>query len=87
MENTCARVFFFIKLQAWGHKYSQVHKNSGTSVFLWILWNFQEHFFHRTPPDGLLIPLKTSENQNFNDVFRGIKRENWGKKSQSKVLK
>ena len=43
--------------------------------------------FHRTPPDDLLIPLKTSENQNFNDVFRGIKRENWGKKGQSKVLK
>ena len=24
-------------------------KNYGTGVFLWILWKFQEHFFHRTP--------------------------------------
>ena len=24
-------------------------RDSGTSVFLWILWNFQEHLFYRTP--------------------------------------
>ena len=30
-ENTCARVSFLIKLQA---------RDSGTSVFLWILQNF-----------------------------------------------
>ena len=29
---------------------------------------------------SLLIPLKTSENQKFSDVFRGIKRENWEEK-------
>ena len=39
-ENTCARVSFLIKL--W-------KKDSGKGVFLWILQNFQEHFFHRTP--------------------------------------
>ena len=26
-------------------------RDSGTGVFLWILWNFQEHLFYRTPPD------------------------------------
>ena len=30
-ENTCARFFFLIKLQAW---------DPGTGVFLSILWNF-----------------------------------------------
>ena len=34
-ESTCSRVSFLIK--------------SGTSVFLWILWNFEEHIFYRTP--------------------------------------
>ena len=38
-ENNCARVSFLIKLQAWG-----------TFIFLWILRNFSEHFFYRTPP-------------------------------------
>ena len=27
-------------------------RDSGTGVFLWILRNFQEHFFYRTPLDG-----------------------------------
>ena len=26
-------------------------RDYGTGVFLWILWNFQEHLFYRTPPD------------------------------------
>ena len=26
-------------------------RDSGTGVFLWILWNFYEHLFHRTPLD------------------------------------
>ena len=34
-ENTCASRFF--------------KRDSGTGVFLWILWNFQ-NTFHRTPP-------------------------------------
>ena len=37
-ENTCTRVSFLIKLK----------RDSGTVVFLWILRNFQEHFFYRT---------------------------------------
>ena len=35
-KNTCARVSFLIKLQAWGLK----KRDSGTGVFLWILPNF-----------------------------------------------
>ena len=35
-ENTCARVSFLIKLQAW---------HSGTDVSLWVLWNFYEQLF------------------------------------------
>ena len=41
-ESTCARVSFLIKLQAWG---------SGTGVLLWILRNFSENLFYKTPPD------------------------------------
>ena len=26
-------------------------EDSGTSVFLWILWNFQEYLFYRTAPN------------------------------------
>ena len=37
--NNCARVSFLIKLQAWGLQLYQ-KRGSGTSVFLWILWNF-----------------------------------------------
>ena len=36
----CQSVSFLIKLQAW---------DSGRGVFLWILWNFEEHLFHGTP--------------------------------------
>ena len=48
-EITCARVSFFIKLQASGLHFYQ-KKESGTGLFLWILQNFQNNFFHRTPP-------------------------------------
>ena len=34
-ENTCARASFLIKLQAKACK----KRDSGTGVFLWILWN------------------------------------------------
>ena len=43
-ETIYARVSFLVKLQASGSG------NSGTGVFLWILRNFKEHFFYRTPP-------------------------------------
>ena len=46
---TCARVSFLIKLQAWGLQLYQ-KRDSGAGVFLWILSNFQQHFFYRTPP-------------------------------------
>ena len=29
--------------------------NSGTGVFLWILWNFSELLFYRTPPSDCFI--------------------------------
>ena len=38
-KNTCARLFFLIKLQAWGLQLYE-KRGSGTSVFLWILRNF-----------------------------------------------
>ena len=43
------RSLSLIKLQAWGMQLYQ-KKDSNTSVFLWILQNFQEHPFYRTPP-------------------------------------
>ena len=32
-------------------KYPVQYRDSGTVVFLWILRNFKEHLFYRTPPD------------------------------------
>ena len=52
-ENTCAKVSFFIKLQASGLQLYQ-KRDPGTGVFLWILWNFQGHLFYRTPLDDCL---------------------------------
>ena len=47
-ENTCASPSSLIKLQTQGlQPYST--RDSGTGVFLWILWNFKEHLFYRTP--------------------------------------
>ena len=53
-ENTCPRVSFLIKLQAWVSflvklPATLLKKNSGAGIFLWILWNFSEHLFYRTP--------------------------------------
>ena len=65
-ENTSARVFLLIKLQASGLQIKKENlgqvfscefglqlyqkRNSGTGVFQWILRNFWEHPFYRTPP-------------------------------------
>ena len=46
-----ARVTFLIKLQAWGLQLYE-KGGSGTGVFLWILWNFQEHLFEKTALGG-----------------------------------
>ena len=35
-------------------------RDSHTGVFLWILQNFQEHLFHRAPPDDCLIGIFSS---------------------------
>ena len=63
-ENTCARVSFSIKLQASDLQLYQ-KRESGTCVFRWIFWNFQEH----------LILQKTSGAHfclNFRRTFRGV---------------
>ena len=49
-ENTCARVSLLIKLQASSLQLYQI-RDSNTGVSLWILWNFLEHLFYRTPMD------------------------------------
>ena len=56
-ENTCARVSFLIKLQSSG---LQLHlkKDSGTSVFLWILKIFSEHLFLQNTSGRLLLEYK-----------------------------
>ena len=62
-ENTCNRVSFLTKLQAWGQSlfFNKVaglrpvtlfKKASGTGVFLWILSNFQEHIFLQNASGG-----------------------------------
>ena len=50
-ENIFARVTFLIKLQGWGLQLYE-KGGSGTGVFLWILWNFQEHLFEKTALGG-----------------------------------
>ena len=74
-ENTCARVSFFNKAAAWKHLCQSLFfdkvanfikkRDSGTGVFMWILWNFWEHLFHRTPPDDGFLNFKRDK-QNLN---------------------
>ena len=47
---------FLIKLQTWGLQLYLI-RDSGTGVFLWILRNFSEQLFHRTPPDDCFCEL------------------------------
>ena len=62
-ENTCNRVSFLTKLQAWGQSLfsnkvedlrpaTLFKKASGTGVFLWILWDFHEHIFLQNASGG-----------------------------------
>ena len=46
-KHICARVSFLINLQASACNF--INKDSGSGVFLWILRNFWEHLFYRTP--------------------------------------
>ena len=47
-EKNLCQSLFFNKLQTQGlQPYST--RDSGTGIFLWILWNFKEHLFYRTP--------------------------------------
>ena len=47
---------FLIKLQPWGLQLYLI-RDSGTGVFLWILQNFSEQLFRRTPPDDCFCEL------------------------------
>ena len=47
-ENNCARVSFLIKWQVSNLQFIK-KRGFGTGVFLWILRNFYEHLFYRTP--------------------------------------
>ena len=39
-------------------------RDSGRGAFLWVLQNFQEHIFYRTPPDDFvgLLSLRVKNN-------------------------
>ena len=53
-ENTCARVSFLIELQPWDLQLCQ-KRDSGTGVFLWILWNFLKAPFLQNTSGQLLL--------------------------------
>ena len=48
LEITCARVSFLTKMQDSASNF--IKRDSSTGVSLWILRNFEEHIFYRTPP-------------------------------------
>ena len=56
-ENTCARVSFLIKLQAWGLQI-YLKRDSGTGVFLWIFQNFWEHLFLKNSSGSCFLELR-----------------------------
>ena len=45
-----------------------LRKDSGTGVFLWILRNFKEHFFYRTPPVPTSDERVTGKQLNFKHI-------------------
>ena len=61
-ENTCGRVSFLIERSA-----TLLKKDSSTGVFLWILRNFEEHLFYRTPPGDYFRIKSDIRNQWFHD--------------------
>ena len=79
-ENTCARVSFLKKLQVLGLQLYQ-KRDYGTSVFLWILWDFQEQLFLKNTSDGCFLSIFVSvfrtptfckscfETLNFSNIF------------------
>ena len=49
-------------------------RESGTGVFLWILWNFQEHLFLRTPlVDWFCTFLKITRNEKWDKMLSWFK--------------
>ena len=54
--------------------------NNDITEFIEPTWNIFNNIFHATTL--FLYPLKTSENQRFSDVFRGIERDKWHETGQ-----
>ena len=54
---------------------SLLKTDSDTVVFLWILWNFEEHFFCRTPPGDYFCSLGLSSVQNNSFIKRVLRGE------------
>ena len=48
-----------------------LQRDSNTSVFVWILRNFYEHFFYRTPPlaDSAVIKIRIITGWNFGYLY------------------
>ena len=58
-ENTCARFYFLIKLQVWG--LNSITRDSRVGLFLWIVWNFEQHICYRVPPDDCFSQKSSSK--------------------------
>ena len=64
LENTCAPESHFILRPA-----TLLKKDSGTGVFLWILWKFWERIFYRTPLDDCFL-FSPFDHFNFQSFWR-----------------
>ena len=71
-ENTCAWVSFLIKLQASPCNFIK-KRDSGTGVFLWIFWNFSDHFFLKNTSGGCIclvtVGLTVENNKLFSQLM------------------
>ena len=54
---------------------SLLKTDSDTVVFLWILWNFSQHFFCRRPPGDYFFSLGLSSVQNDSFIKRVLRGE------------
>ena len=64
-KHLCQSLFFKKFLRNSFLRVSLLKKVSGTSIFLWILWNFQERLFYRTP----LVAASGSQSQKIIKTF------------------
>ena len=70
-ENTGARVSFLIKLQALS-KQLYWKRDSGTGVFLKILWNFSEHLFLQNTSSGCFGEVFASRRNRETRYFQNL---------------